>query len=464
MKTKLTILLLSLIFCSMGAKAQVTIGSEKAPETFSVLEVSTNSTKGGLRLPMLTTQERTDLAIGNLTEASQISNARGLAIFNTDTRCFEFWNSAEWISLCTGEEPGLVEFSNCESIVVNGAYDMDQAINKQSLSISVTVNVTKLGTYKYAATCNGIDFIGEGTFVNLGPTTVNLYVDQSTSTGPANNTAGTYTATVIIAPTTASDAGVTCNNISIKFLKRQDADMVILNVYGDQNNTGLLSTGGNYSSSYAYRTVGEWLTSTSATTIDGTTIQPPTYYSGTKTVSVINVSVSAATLQQYINQASIIWIGASEAYSYGFAQFIKEWLNSGSGTIIITGDKAAESTVADYLGYYIEDGTAANGTSYCSLLPEVFQTSTYGAPFNLGNGLTYSYSGSNCGYIASKKGVVFMRVGSGSYPAGFANLEEGVFLFGDKFGEVSRTSTNGYNFIKTAIDIFAWCLKSSPIH
>ncbi len=56
-----------ILFLSLSTlQAQVTIGTNKPPEKFSVLEVSTMSTKGGLRLPILTTQEKTDLAINSL--------------------------------------------------------------------------------------------------------------------------------------------------------------------------------------------------------------------------------------------------------------------------------------------------------------------------------------------------------------------------------------------------------------
>lgn len=63
-------------------KAQVTIGADKLPETFSVLQLEGeyNTDKhGGLRMPRLTTSERNKL----LTTPTDSVNAGGLAIYNT---------------------------------------------------------------------------------------------------------------------------------------------------------------------------------------------------------------------------------------------------------------------------------------------------------------------------------------------------------------------------------------------
>jgi uncharacterized protein (TIGR02145 family) len=73
--------------------AQVTIGYDKSPEPFSVLELVSNSR--GLRLPQMTTEQREDLVFtGHETEAM------GLTIFNLDNLCVETWNGNTWISAC----------------------------------------------------------------------------------------------------------------------------------------------------------------------------------------------------------------------------------------------------------------------------------------------------------------------------------------------------------------------------
>lgn len=77
----------SRVFC------QVTIGEDKAPESFSVLELIGNNK--GFRLPQLTTSQRdaiTDVAFKANT------NAQGLMIFNLTCKCVEVWNGSQWIS------------------------------------------------------------------------------------------------------------------------------------------------------------------------------------------------------------------------------------------------------------------------------------------------------------------------------------------------------------------------------
>jgi hypothetical protein len=73
----------------------VTIGEIKDPEAYSILELVSNG-QGGLRMPQLNTEERNDLT----TEAFESAElAQGLAIFNTDTKCLEFWNGTKWITI-----------------------------------------------------------------------------------------------------------------------------------------------------------------------------------------------------------------------------------------------------------------------------------------------------------------------------------------------------------------------------
>jgi uncharacterized protein (TIGR02145 family) len=82
--------------------AQVTIGKDKSPEPFSVLELISNNTRG-LRLPKLTTQQRNTLDF-----AGHQAEALGLTIFNTTTLCVETWNGIKWIAQC-----------NCNRIISN---------------------------------------------------------------------------------------------------------------------------------------------------------------------------------------------------------------------------------------------------------------------------------------------------------------------------------------------------------
>ncbi|NDV47634.1 hypothetical protein D0T49_11305 [Paludibacter sp. 221] len=87
-------------FFIFNATAQVTIGADKAPETFSALEVV--STTGGLRLPQLTTDQRNKLSV------SGEDLAEGLTIYNITTKCTDTWNGTAWVSDCSGGSNNLV--------------------------------------------------------------------------------------------------------------------------------------------------------------------------------------------------------------------------------------------------------------------------------------------------------------------------------------------------------------------
>ena len=80
--------------------AQVTVGADKTPEDFSVLELRSN-THNGLRLPQMTTEERNVMADEDFRANPE---AMGLEIFNTETHCVETWNGFAWISKCGAEQ------------------------------------------------------------------------------------------------------------------------------------------------------------------------------------------------------------------------------------------------------------------------------------------------------------------------------------------------------------------------
>ena len=71
--------------------AQVTIGSDKVPETFSVLELISNDARG-MRLPQLSAQQRNDLEASPDFQSHKSDLAKGLAIFNTNTNCVNTLN------------------------------------------------------------------------------------------------------------------------------------------------------------------------------------------------------------------------------------------------------------------------------------------------------------------------------------------------------------------------------------
>ena len=98
----LTILMVA--FFVLPLKAQVMIGKDSIPHTFSLLELSTKSINGGLRLPQLTSHQRDSIKDAWMS-TPDAPKAEGLVIFNTDINCLEFWNGKKWVSLCSDAEP-----------------------------------------------------------------------------------------------------------------------------------------------------------------------------------------------------------------------------------------------------------------------------------------------------------------------------------------------------------------------
>ena len=106
----LKLFLSAILLAPMSASAQVTIGSANPPSPFSLLDLDATNVPRALHLPRLNSAQRDALAVENNSVL-----ARGLLIFNTDSKCLEFWNETEWISLCDGDTPdpcgGLAEMN-----------------------------------------------------------------------------------------------------------------------------------------------------------------------------------------------------------------------------------------------------------------------------------------------------------------------------------------------------------------
>ena len=97
----MTAVLLVVALFSSSLKAQVNIGSTNPPQPFSVLELTAKDR--GLRLPLLSTNERDAITTP---EFKGKERAKGLMIFNTDTKCVNVWNGTDWIEQCA--EPPCV--------------------------------------------------------------------------------------------------------------------------------------------------------------------------------------------------------------------------------------------------------------------------------------------------------------------------------------------------------------------
>jgi uncharacterized protein (TIGR02145 family) len=100
MKKVLLLMLLPAILGAANLSAQVTIGGQSAPDNFSLLDIVTTSIKKGVHLPRLTTAERNALIPATSTDSTK---AKGLAVFNTTTDCYNVWSGKQWLSLCDAD-------------------------------------------------------------------------------------------------------------------------------------------------------------------------------------------------------------------------------------------------------------------------------------------------------------------------------------------------------------------------
>ncbi|MDR1542836.1 MAG: hypothetical protein LBS50_00200 [Prevotellaceae bacterium] len=95
-----SILMLTLALAMSGnARAQVTIGANLEPQSYSVLELISNNTKG-LRLPQMDSVQRNTMMDTQAFKDEKKDKALGLQIFNTSTLCVETWNGTKWIEQC----------------------------------------------------------------------------------------------------------------------------------------------------------------------------------------------------------------------------------------------------------------------------------------------------------------------------------------------------------------------------
>ena len=138
MKKYIITLLLAAIICApFSLSAQVTIGSDEAPRGFSVLELISNDERG-LRLPRMTTPQRTALEDTPEFKAEAERAAMGLMIFNTTEGCLEVWNGSDWISLCMSKLPWLSVTRSWIFPAISGASRTFEVLTNLSGDISVT--------------------------------------------------------------------------------------------------------------------------------------------------------------------------------------------------------------------------------------------------------------------------------------------------------------------------------------
>jgi hypothetical protein len=173
---QLTLCLILLLGSALpNLQAQVTIGENTEPQSYSVLELISNGKKG-LRLPRMTTKERDQISNDPTFVSVKKDLAKGLTIYNLDIDCEEFWNGTEWKNLCGN--PGKADFTipDCSLIRVNGTYYNNKSLTTANY-LTIPVNVTVPGSYQIKVApdpANGYYFIESGEFVSTGPAEITV--------------------------------------------------------------------------------------------------------------------------------------------------------------------------------------------------------------------------------------------------------------------------------------------------
>ncbi|MBK5720937.1 hypothetical protein JGH11_08645 [Dysgonomonas sp. Marseille-P4677] len=118
-KPKIIFTFIACILYVLSIQAQVTIGSNEAPQKYSILEIiSTANNPGGLRLPHFNEADKTAL---NADLLASPEKSKGLLIYNTDKNQVEFWDGTQWIAAKGGDsitiptEPWLVSGTTTEA-------------------------------------------------------------------------------------------------------------------------------------------------------------------------------------------------------------------------------------------------------------------------------------------------------------------------------------------------------------
>ncbi|SEH29802.1 autotransporter outer membrane beta-barrel domain-containing protein [Chryseobacterium culicis] len=162
-----------ILMCSIGClKSQVGINTAK-PNPKAGLHVSERSDPASTNLP----DKYNGVIIQRYTMVERDANFSptatedGLLIYNTTEKCYNYWNSQEatWKSICG--DLGKATLS-CTSTLVSGAYVQGKPLTNSNF-ISITLNVTKAGSYNITGiTNNGYNFSASGNFLAIGTYTI----------------------------------------------------------------------------------------------------------------------------------------------------------------------------------------------------------------------------------------------------------------------------------------------------
>lgn len=152
------------------------------PNSNAMLDIS--SSNKGILIPRLTTTERNNIPA---------TLANGLMIYNITENCLNYYNAgvSQWLSLCGTFSPAKYDLVSCSVSPSGplGTYRQGTALNEQTNTYTVSVNVTQAGSYDIlASTTNGYSFYKSGTFTQTGTYNVVLAGQGTPANGPQSDT------------------------------------------------------------------------------------------------------------------------------------------------------------------------------------------------------------------------------------------------------------------------------------
>ncbi len=204
---KVIVLVSMLLILAVNGFSQVAINTDGSnPNSSAMLDVK--STDKGFLPPRMTTSERNAIN----------SPAEGLIIYNTTTKCMDFYLGGMWKEFCAGTGAPVADYTigsggSCANTTVNGTYPEGVALDaSNTVTLDATVNTT--GTWSIATnTVNGYSFSGSGTFTTTGTVQVTLdgtgtpvtaQTDNFTTTPNGNGGTCTFNVIVTATPTCGS--------------------------------------------------------------------------------------------------------------------------------------------------------------------------------------------------------------------------------------------------------------------
>jgi len=103
----------------------------------------TTQVQKGLHLPRLTTTQRDAMIPATVADSAA---AVGLAVFNTDSKCYDVWNGKQWLSLCRGNSNTLAITGQPAPFTFRRLVDVNGDPNGPAAADAVTLSVTATGT------------------------------------------------------------------------------------------------------------------------------------------------------------------------------------------------------------------------------------------------------------------------------------------------------------------------------